>query len=257
MPEQFRRASDVLREYLAGEKENEARNRNLFRATLLRLNGTVSVPARANWVNYKPFPQGQPGMAFNWARVLEQDELSVIVGFPLDANATTPCIMGLDPDVMQDNTQFSPYFAQHAPDHRYMGVDHEPLDLRSIQDLMILPGGDFVIKVMAGRYDWYGRQNYYGGSEIDLTDEQPATAGKRAVGLYLDVDNLLQSVSGSIVAEAPGTSLSAPVLPAGVFEVGFIKLYASKSFADKEDIANRKVAWGSPLPDFHEIRFFL
>jgi hypothetical protein len=228
------------------EKEKEKQQQNHFQAKLIRRDGSVRVANRPQWVHYLPLAGGQPGKAYNaYGRVLEQEDVQVIIGYP--PNSTTPCVISLDPDFMQDNTMRSPLFASHGQDHRYMGIDHAPVDPRSIQDLMVLPGGSLDIKVLSGRYNWYSEERYFAGTtSYSLSTHQPATVGKRGVGVYLDRANTLQSVAGSIVAEAPGTQLSEPLWPSDVFQVCLVVVYASKDFVDKEDIKNRRVIFGYP-----------
>lgn len=244
----------ILRNLLDNRDKGKKDEANFFQAKLIRRDGKVQVSGRPQWVNYLPLFGRQPGIAYNLGRVVEQEDVQVIIGFPPDSK--TPCVISKDPDFMQDNSQTGPMFASHGQDHRYMGVDPSPVDLRSLQALMIMPAGGFSVQILSGRYNAYGEERYFGGDTIDLTADQPATLGKAGVGLYLDIDNSLQSVAGSIVTDVPGMSISPPGYPEGVFKLGLVILYADKNFIDKEDLANRKIIWNEPGPNLLTIEVF-
>lgn len=224
------------------DAEQAEKDRDIFQARLIKRDGSVKVPNRAQWVYYLPLAGGQPGQAYNLARVLEQEDIQVIIGHPSN-NTNTICVLRKDPDLMQDNTQLSPDFAQHGRDHRYLGPDSYLIDERSFEPLSMLPKGTFTVKVLGGRYNAFNTTKYFISASLDLTAFQPPTTGKRVIGLYIDRTNTLQSVVGGLVAEAPGVVAPPPVWPGNIFKVGFVVLYASKSFIDKEDVKNLKVMW--------------
>lgn len=225
------------------EKKKEEDTKNEFQAKLIRRDGSVIVVGRPQWVNYQPIGGGNPGIAFNLGRVAEQVGIQVIVGF--DGDTRVPVILNKDPTAAQDQTMTSPDFAQHGKDHRYMGKDSMAIDLRQLQELMVLPKGSFVVSILAGRYGYQGERKYFGGhTGLDLSLFQP-TSGKRAVGLYLDSSNTLQSVNGNVIAES-ASPIPEPDWPDDcTFQVAICVLHSNKSFIDKEDIKNRKIVWGS------------
>lgn len=231
----------VLRQDSAKKRAED--DKNEFQAKLIRRDGSVVVEGRPQWVNYQPIGGGNPGIAFNLGRVAEQVGIQVIVGF--EGTTRVPVILGKDPTAAQDQTMTSPDFAQHGMDHRYMGKDSMAIDLRQLQELMVLPKGSFVVAVLAGRYGYQGERKYFGGhTGLDLSLFQPAS-GKRAVGLYLDTSNTLQSVNGNVVAES-ASPIPEPDWPNDcTFQVAICVLHSNKSFVDKEDIKNRKIIWGS------------
>lgn len=236
--------------------KSESENKETFQANLIEVNDKVRVVSQPGWLNYLPVGGGQPSTAFNTGRVQERNGTPVIVGFIDDQ----PSILRIDQTRIQDGKYNDPLFAMHAgTSHQWGGGDPYYLDPRAVAPLMVRPvQGALKVKVTPGPYGFLGKYSYFPGTvSYDLSTLQPATGTKVGIGLYVDVYNDLQTVSGSTVAQTmPAPD---PVWLSSMFPLAKVILYGDQAYVDFEDIkvpVQGKILHGHDGQTLYNIAFF-
>lgn len=226
-------------------------------ADIVQVNGTVRGSKGWRWLNFLPEGGGQPGEAFNFFRIQERAGLRVKIQFIDDVAV----IIGEDFSAHQDQNitdeYLSPEFAQHAPDHEWGSGDPSYISTRQIIPLMIKPvGANLKVKIYGGYYHNLGTRKFFAGTnEEDLSASQPVTLTKIKVGLYLDQDNVLQTIDGITVARS-ALSTPEPDFPKHGHIIGVVILYGDQTFIDFKDIKKPVAIWNSPAPTILQVHGF-